>query len=358
MAKSLETKYFRKNLNAYMEINGIDTYANLLIKIGRELGLTGDELYNFPAREKSNFSKMLNGTRVLKAEYIMPLEKILGVSLTKLLNEQLFIEPDSKEIPFLNGFRYYTHLDDYNRYGELLKMTTPSGELIIKNCDEFNKSFLDYVVEYNAINAIKYLAEKHNLKINTNGQENIFVIDEHDYLYTNSKHNILEMIICEDDPKLFNQVFDIEINPVFDNIPSYLKEDWFISDILKSEKILESLLKTRKFKFSKVNIGVEPKNGLKPDVELFNPLLVYCLQFALKHLNHFKTQVIKILKFAFEHNKLMLTKLEKGAHYYIEHNFILYESYRVCRGSMLEINETTSDQDINQILRDLPKLTQ
>ena len=199
MAKSLETNHLRKNLDAYMKIKGIGTYAELLLKIGRELDIKDDEIYNFPEHEKSNFSKMLNGTRPLKAEYIIPLEKILGVSLAKLLNEQLYIEPDPTEIPYLKGLQYYARLDDYDRYAELLKMTTPSGDLVIKNSDEFNKSFLDYVIEYNAINAIRYLADHHNLRVDLYLVANNLIINEQDYLYSHNEFSIPEMIIKIED---------------------------------------------------------------------------------------------------------------------------------------------------------------
>lgn len=359
MAKSLETTYFRENLDAYMDINGIKTYADLLLKIGRELDLKGDELYNFPEREKSNFSKMLKGTRPLKAEYIIPLEKILGVSLAKLLNEQLYVEPDPKEIPYLNGFRYYAHLNEYDRYAELVKMTTPSGELVIKNSDEFNKCFLDYVVEYNAINALRYLADHHNLRVELYIAANEFIINEHDRLYSSNEFSIPEMIINEDDPDLFNQVFRLRCNPILSAISDYstfYNKEWFIYDVLNSPKILKSLFKVDKYSFSLINKGVEPKNGHKPDIELYSPLLKYCLKYSLSHLDEFKEQAIQILKFAIAHNKKTIAKLDPTVHHYTEYDYALYESFRVCRGSLFVVNEMTEDKEINAIIRELPKL--
>ena len=72
--------HLKSNIDHYMELKGIKMYSHLLVDIAHELGITGQEAYKFADREKSNFSKMLKGERPLKYDFIIPLEKIFGVS--------------------------------------------------------------------------------------------------------------------------------------------------------------------------------------------------------------------------------------------------------------------------------------
>ena len=73
----------KDNIDHYMELKGIKMYSHLLMNIAHELGIKGQDAYDFANREKSNFSKMLTGKRPLKYEFIIPLEKIFGVSLAR-----------------------------------------------------------------------------------------------------------------------------------------------------------------------------------------------------------------------------------------------------------------------------------
>ena len=83
----------KNNLDHYMKLKGIKMYSHLLVNIAHELGIKGQEAYQFADREKSNFSKMLKGERPLKYEFIVPLEKIFGVSLARLLDEDAYKLP-------------------------------------------------------------------------------------------------------------------------------------------------------------------------------------------------------------------------------------------------------------------------
>ncbi len=65
----------KENIDHYMKLKGIKMYSHLLVDIAHELGIKGQEAYQFANREKSNFSKMLKDERPLKFEFIIPLEK-------------------------------------------------------------------------------------------------------------------------------------------------------------------------------------------------------------------------------------------------------------------------------------------
>ena len=80
----------KNNIDHYMKLKGIKMYSHLLVNIAHELGIKGQDAYKFANKEKSNFSKMLKDERPLKYEFIIPLEKIFGVSLARLLDEDAY----------------------------------------------------------------------------------------------------------------------------------------------------------------------------------------------------------------------------------------------------------------------------
>ena len=102
----------KNNIDHYMQLKGIRMYSHLLVDIAHELGIKGQEAYRFAEREKSNFSKMLKGERPLKYEFIIPLEKIFGVSLARLLEENAFKLPVEKDnIPYnINKVKQMTYI--------------------------------------------------------------------------------------------------------------------------------------------------------------------------------------------------------------------------------------------------------
>ncbi len=155
-------KNLKNNIDHYMNLKGIKKYSHLLVDIAHELGIKGQEAYEFARKEKSNFSKMLKGERPLKYEFIIPLEKIFGVSLARLTDEEAYKLPVEKtNVPFNKGFRYYAYLDDPELYkNEFNLLLAKDGKSILTQTDEFGKTFLDYVVEYHSVNGVRYLYEE------------------------------------------------------------------------------------------------------------------------------------------------------------------------------------------------------
>ncbi|MEI3267346.1 MAG: hypothetical protein V8R85_09910 [Frisingicoccus sp.] len=91
----------KSNIDHYMKLKGIRMYSHLLVDIAHRLKMKRQEVYEFVDKEKSNFSKMLKGERPLKYEFIIPLEKIFGVSLARLLEEDAYKLPIEKDnVPF------------------------------------------------------------------------------------------------------------------------------------------------------------------------------------------------------------------------------------------------------------------
>ena len=153
----------KNNIDHYMKLKGIKMYSHLLVNIAHELGIKGQDAYKFANKEKSNFSKMLKDERPLKYEFIIPLEKIFGVSLARLLDEDAYKLPTEKDnVPFNKGFRYYAYLDNPKLYKEEFDLLlAKDGKSILTQTDEFGKTFLDYVVEYRSVNGVRYLYEEY-----------------------------------------------------------------------------------------------------------------------------------------------------------------------------------------------------
>lgn len=298
----------RKNIHRYMDIKQIKYYSDLLVMIGKELKVS--DPYTFAEKEKSNFSKMLKEERPLKHEYIIPLEKIFGVSMARLMDDGAYALPLSKEdMPYVKGFRYYAYKDDPNLYENEFEKTmiTNDGYPTICNSDEFNKTFLDYVVEYRSINALRFLLHKHGLKPYF-GSRNSYQIDGIYNIFTTMDNQLLNMVIQEDDVELFDALF----NP-FETCIAY-RTEWeqlriepeTYEYILNSDKVFNSLFSPKSLPYKYVNNGIL---GHDDDyIELLNPFLTECLDYALSRLDKYKERAKQILNFGVEYNKRVLKK--------------------------------------------------
>ena len=351
------------NICKYMDIKEIKYYSELLKMIGAELGMNYQERIDFAAKQKSNFSKMLKGERPLERKFIEPLEKILGVSLAKLTCEYSYDLPlDESDIPFIKGFRYYAHKDDPKLYEELDKMCTLEGNPILSNTDEYEKGFLDYLVEYQAINGIRFLSEKHNFVVEPYGQTLMFSSNT---LYRNmfcaNYMEVAKLIIRSSDSKLFNKVFNnfecMVLSPwVDDNL--WCKKEEFIDEVINNEKIFESIFKINNYSFDAINRGCNPKDGKKPDIKLINPLIECCLDYALKNLAYYKDQALKILNFAMSYNKEIIHTLDPEAdRYCIQYKYYVCESHRRIHANLILTDITqTGDKEIDEMISKLPTI--
>ena len=113
-----------------------------------------NESYDFAKKRKGNFSKMINGTRPFKYEYVVPLERILNTTMDYIING----EESNVGIQLRNkGIEYTAYLNDYDEYVKFGAETDSEGNLIISNYDEYNKNLLNYIIEYQSEQGIAYL---------------------------------------------------------------------------------------------------------------------------------------------------------------------------------------------------------
>ncbi len=351
----------QKNIVKYMNLKDLKYYSELLYAIGKLMGKTKLEARAFAEKEKSNFSKTLKGKRPLKYDYIIPLEKLLGVPLAKLLDEQIYFENINKDdIPFLKSFRYYAYKDEPELYDELGKIATVDGDDIINNSDEYNRFFFDYLIEYKAYNGLKYMVNKchfHSSPFNPA----LYQTDENSFVCGASPIQIAKFVIDSNDPDIFNKVYDpfeYLMRFSYKDTNCLYTEELFIEAIINNDKIFDSLFSEREYPFEFINKEVEPKDGKKPPIRCINPLLNICLEYCLSDLNSYKKQVEKILRYGIVYNQTILNGLaipQNECH--LDKAGNLFIGWRCYYANLIYIDiDKTEDESINKLINQLPKL--
>ena len=309
-----------KNINHYMDIKGIKMYTHLLVAIAHELGIKGQKAYDFANQEKANFSKMLKGQRPLKYEFIIPLEKIFGVSLARMKDPDSYKLPlDKENIPYSKGFRYYAYLDDPELYKkELVTLLTKTGENTLTQTDEFGKTFLDYVVEYNSINGIRFLRDTYHLKLRLG--DNQFDTVPKGMFWVNDKGIELARIVANSgDVKLFTDIYDPYYQfalGFYSHDSIYCQDDYF-EILLDHEDLYKTIFEIKKHEYK---LTRRQKKTLGKDTQSFssiNPVINGVLGFCLRNLSKYKKQAVEILKFGATHNRSVMNGLEDSIDYYV-----------------------------------------
>lgn len=347
-----------------MKLKNIKMYSHLLADIARELGMKGQEAYRFAEREKANFSKMLKGERPLKYDFIIPLEKIFGVSLARLMNEEAYKLPVEKEnVAFDKGFRYYASVDDPALYEkEFDKLLDIDGKTILNNKDEFGKTFLDYIVEYGSVNGIRYFYN--NYKPRMKWWNNQFQFDkskEITWLHIENVMPLVRLVAGMHDVDMFYTMFD-SYNMFFhfgdygDDKILFCTEE-YLELIMDNDDLFTALFDIKEYHRDLGSTG-KRKHG-KDFITYYseNPILNNCLKYALRHLPKYRNQAIEILRFGIKHNQ----------HIIEDHN--PYNCYifgdlgavKDCKSddhyefAIVTYERDVKDKEINDLIDQLPK---
>lgn len=353
----------KNNIDHYMQLKGIKMYSHLLINIAHQLGIQGKEAYTFAERERGNFSKMLKGKRPLKYEFIIPLEKIFGVSLAKILEENAYKLPIEKEnVPFNKGFRYYAYLDEPNLYkNEFDKLLAKDGKSILNNTDEFGKTFLDYVVEYRAVNGVRYLYDEYGITLKWYHNNFNFKKEKGEiWCQFDNYIEFARLVASMNDANLFNDIYD-SYNMFFTNGHYGSNNSIFCSPdyleiLLDNEIIFNSLFENKKYDLILGNSG-KKKYGV--DVLTYysiNPILNNCLNYALKHLDKYKGQAIDILKFGIKYNREITSKIDTSNCYVCNElgGIKSCEDQNFYKCAIIVNNdEDIEDEDIKKLIKEL-----
>lgn len=311
----------KNNIDHYMKLKGIKMYSHLLVEIAHELGIKGQEAYKFANKEKSNFSKMLKDERPLKYDFIVPLEKIFGISLARLLDEEAYKMPVEKDnVPFNKGFRYYAYLDDPKLYREEFDLLLAKDEKsILTQTDEFGKTFLDYVVEYHSVNGVRYLHEEYGIKLKWASNHFAFRKD--------SGITWINFENCIDFARLVASMNDVELfNDIYDPYHMFLAQGHYVTDntifcrseyleiMLDNDDLFHSIFEIRPYEHM-VASRIERERQIDSITYCsINPIINNCLRYALKHLEKYRQRAIDMLKFGIRHNSRIIRENDSNAY--------------------------------------------
>lgn len=310
-------KNLKNNIDHYMNLKGIKMYSHLLVNIAHELGIKGQEAYQFANREKSNFSKMLRGERPLKYEFIIPLEKIFGVSLARLIDEDAYKLPIEKEnVPFDKGFRYYAYLDDPELYkNEFDLLLANDAKSILTQTDEFGKTFLDYIVEYHSVNGVRYLQKEYGIKLKWPHNHFEFT-KEKGITWINFQNSIefARLVASINDSELFNNIYD-SYNMFFacgyyDVANCIFCKGDYLELILDNDDLFNSIFEEKPYIFKLGNSAKRKKQVQSITYYSINPIINNCLRYALKHLDKYKQRALAILKFGIDYNRKIAANID------------------------------------------------
>ena len=353
----------KKNIDHYMRLKGIKMYSHLLVNIAHELGITGQDAYEFARKEKANFSKMLNGQRPLKYEFIIPLEKIFGVSLARLMDEDSYKLPVEREnIPFNKGFRYYAYLDDPLLYKEEFDLLRANdGKSIITQTDEFGKTFLDYVVEYRSVNGVRYLYEEYGIRLRFHHNRFEFQKDK-GVTWTNFQNSMefARLAASMNDAELFNSIYDSYYMffacGYYDVGRCIFADSEFIELILDNDHLFNSIFKEKPYIFKLSNLDKRRKQTESITYHSINPIINSCLRYALTHLDKYKRRAIAILKFGIDYNRKKAANVQPGRCYICNELGALKHSNDADFYELVVfVDAETNDDEINALISQLPR---
>lgn len=286
----------------------MDLFRNILRALNYE------DPYEYAEKNKANFGKMIAGERPFKEEYIPYLERFLETTYDYL------VFGNGKESSFKNkGIRYAAYTDNIEDYQELLSETNSRNQPLF-NFDEFDKTILDYVIEYRAKTGLSYLINNDHISLYFNGKD-IISRDGKSINGSKTAKDVMDLIIEKDAAELFEKFTAIwnryEGSPYELGI---LKEEYVISKILCAENIFKSLLKERQIPLNEINRGLVNNYGKG----IFcNPLLYYVANYALLHEKEYPDQLKQLLEFGIQHNREVIEQLKKS--HQEEDKFILDE---------------------------------
>lgn len=358
----------KNNIDHYMKLKGIKMYSHLLIDIAHELGIKGQEAHKFAEREKSNFSKMLKGERPLKYGFIIPLEKIFGISLARLLQEDAYKLPVEKEnVPFNKGFRYYAYLDDPKLYKEEFDLLlAKDGKSILTQTDEFGKTFLDYVVEYHSVNGVRYLHDEYGIKLKWYHNQFEFRKDKGiTWIHFENCIEFARLVASMNDVELFNDIYD-SYNMFFTN-GHYATENCifcqseYLEIMLDNDDLFNSIFEIKSYELKLGSTGRRKKQVDSITYHSINPIINNCLRYALQHLDKYKHRAIDILKFGIDYNRRIASNIDFMDCYICNELGGLKKSknddyYDIV--VFVDMNVDVNDDEIKSLIKQLPKFNE
>jgi hypothetical protein len=254
--------------------------------------------------QKGNFSKIFAGERKLSDRHIIGVERTLHTSWRYILDGGL---ADASFEP--KGIRYAAYCGTYHDF-ELLGKEMSNDDQVIHNFDEYDNSLLDYILDYHAIEGLRYLYDNSLIQLGfdlKNLQGPIYSSRRNEEA---GKEAFL--LICEkDDAALFNGLF----NP-YKLLNFHEKAETIFDDpaaqkaLLAAPKILASLLREKEFSWLELNPWAKGMSGTERKAKACPPLLGNLLVSALHDPVVYQDQLQQILAFGKAYNEKRIAEID------------------------------------------------
>lgn len=282
----------------------------------------------------------------------MPISKLVDPDAYKFI-------VNKEDIPFVKGIKYYAYMDNPELYNnELSKLTDVMGYPIIRNKDGYCKGFIDYIVEFNSVNGIRYLHDKYDLKLKWFNEN--FNVSKHEsnLLYFKNNMILTNIIASMKDAKLFFDIYDsynmFVISGYYGGPTSFYENEEFITIILENEHLFNDIFNEKEY-YHERTILEKHINVDSFTIKTINPIINVCLKCALENLDKYRSQAIKIIKFGIEHNKKVKEKLNitAGYHYLSDLGGVLSKDDNIVKDILIYCDTKSADNEILEMCKQL-----
>ena len=277
--------------------------------------------YDFASgSEKGNFSKMISGERPFKYEYILPIEKHLKTSLLYILKGGENKLPDGAMSP---RFEYAAYSNDYDEFAKVFEAKTKYDDTIIFSLDEYDKTLIDYIIEYEADEGIRFLFDKAKenspVRMNHSGMGTYIkpIKDENSTLEisSDSTREIIKMLAKKEKWDILIDFLAIPLIITQKYIgESSLFEEWFSKLALNTEGLLKEMLRCYEIDLKEVNLGLAEHGYSRNEGKFINPLVRSILSFALKNHKEHEKEIKKMLDFGIKANREVVDFVSDNLH--------------------------------------------
>ena len=271
----------RQRIDSLKELNNIESDNDLIIKIykykRKYTKNIKEDLSDYVSKNKGSFSKMFNGTREFRPEDYLAIEFALNTSMAYIIDGKGEVPNSFKP----SGIRYAAFTDTIGNYKDL-------EEDILNSSDEYNKTLLDYMIEYKSKTGFKYFAELDLLPV-TRDQGNTYKPNQLS-CYGTEKPLILKTM-CELLPV---DLLALYFNCFVHSLDIYTAEqnryqnpnltDEVISEAIKREDLRKEVFKTKIIDLNEFNKHLVRINSKPLGKGLFvNYIVTVMIKYALTH---------------------------------------------------------------------------
>ena len=149
----------RNRITELRKKKGIESDLALLREMAKYMDIGDMNRYGWAEKNRTHFSEKISGKRAFTLEEICALERSIGVAYADIVAPAEVPIKMTKHDFQPSGIRYAAYCDSPELYGHLMAEVDVYGDSVFYNSDEFEKYLLDYIVEYNAQNGLRFMIE-------------------------------------------------------------------------------------------------------------------------------------------------------------------------------------------------------